>query len=99
MASDLGFEKGASGYAEFVCFGYKRGDDGKLVIDEPDAEIVRKMYKMRASGCSLGAISNWLYILHTLEETLLRGVLTAIRLFFFERGEKSLRYGIVMGSP
>lgn len=56
-----GFEKGTSSYAEFVCFGYKRGDDGRLVIDEPDTEIVRKMFGMRASGCSLGAISNWLY--------------------------------------
>ena len=37
--------------------------------------------------------------LHTFAEALLRGVLTAIRLFFFERGEKSLRYGVVMGPP
>ena len=51
-----GFEKGTSGYAEFVCYGYKRGDDGRLVIDEPDAEIVRKMFEMRAAGSSLGAI-------------------------------------------
>ena len=56
-----GFETGSSGYAEFVCFGYKRGGWGQLVIDEPDAEIVRKMFEMRASGCSLGTISNWLY--------------------------------------
>jgi len=56
-----GFENGTSGYAEFVCFGYKRGDDGKLAIDEPDAEIVRKIFEMRASGHSLGAIANWLY--------------------------------------
>ena len=56
-----GFEKGTSGYAEFVCFGYKRGDDGRLVIDGPDAKIVRKMFEMRAAGSSLGAISKWLY--------------------------------------
>ena len=56
-----GFEKGTSGYAEFACFGYKHGDDGRLVIDEPDAEIVRKMFEMRAVGSSLGAISKWLY--------------------------------------
>lgn len=55
------FEKGTSGYAEFVCFGYKRRDNGKLVIDEPDAKIVRTMFEMRAAGCSLGAISKWLY--------------------------------------
>lgn len=56
-----GFENGTSGYAEFVCFGYKRGDDGKLAIDEPDAKIVRKIFELRASRCSLGAIANWLY--------------------------------------
>lgn len=56
-----GVENGSSGYAEFVCFGYKRGDNGQLVIDEPDAKIVRRMFEMRASGCSLGSISNWLY--------------------------------------
>ena len=44
-----GFEKGTSGCAEFVCFGYKRGDDGRLAIDEPDAKIVRKMFEMRAA--------------------------------------------------
>lgn len=44
-----------------LCLGYKRGDDGKLAIDEPDAEIVRKMFEMRAGGYNLGAIPNWLY--------------------------------------
>ena len=56
-----GFESGTSGYADFVCFGYKRDDDGRLTIDEPDAKIVRKLFEMRASGKSLGAISDWLY--------------------------------------
>lgn len=56
-----GFEKGTSGYAEFVCFGYKRSNDGRLVIDGPDAKIVRKIFGMRSAGHSLGAISNWLY--------------------------------------
>ena len=56
-----GFGKGTYGYAEFVCFGYKRGDDGRPVIDEPDAKTVQKMFKMRFSGYGLGAISKWLY--------------------------------------
>ena len=56
-----GFRSGTSGYADFVCFGYKRGDDGRLAIDEPDARIVRKIFEMRADGASLGAISMWLY--------------------------------------
>ena len=36
-----GFQNGSSCYAEFVCFGYKQGDDRKLAVDEPDAVIVR----------------------------------------------------------
>jgi len=56
-----GFQKGSSGYADFVCYGYKRGDDGQLAIDEPDAEIVRKIFQMRAEKRSLGSISDWLY--------------------------------------
>ena len=56
-----GFRSGTSGYAEFVCFGYKQGDDGRLAIDEPDAQTVRTIFEMRARGKSLGAISNWLY--------------------------------------
>lgn len=49
------------GYAEFVRFGYKRGDGGKLAIDKPDAVIVRKIFRMRAEGHTLGEILNWLY--------------------------------------
>ena len=56
-----GFRMGTSGYADFVCYGYKRGDDGRLTIDEPDAEIVRRIFQMRAEGKSLGSISDWLY--------------------------------------
>lgn len=56
-----GFRMGTSGYADFVCYGYKRGDDGRLAIDEPDVEIVRRIFQMRAEGKSLGAISDWLY--------------------------------------
>ncbi len=56
-----GFRMGTSGYADFVCYGYKRGDDDRLAIDEPDAEIVRRIFQMRAEGKSLDAISDWLY--------------------------------------
>lgn len=56
-----GFRTGTSGYADFVCYGYKRGNDGQLAIDEPDAEIVQRIFLMRAEGKSLGAISHWLY--------------------------------------
>jgi len=54
------FEHGTSGYAEFVCFGYKRDDNGKLAIDESDTRIIRQMFEMRANGHSLRAIVNWM---------------------------------------
>ena len=56
-----GFESGTSGYAERVCFGYKRGDDGQLMIDGSDARIVQRIFEMRSDGCNLGEISDWLY--------------------------------------
>lgn len=56
-----GFQNGTSGYADFVCFGYKRGDDGELAVDEPDAAVVRKIFWMKVNGSSLREISDWLY--------------------------------------
>ena len=56
-----GFERGTSGNADFVCFGYKWDDDGRLTIDEPDAKTLRKLFEVRTAGKSLGAISDWLY--------------------------------------
>ena len=56
-----GFRSGTSGYADFVCFGYKRDKNGELVIDEPNAEIVRTIFQMRVEGNSLGKISDWLH--------------------------------------
>ena len=64
-----GFRSGRSGYAEFVCFGYKQDDNGKLVIDEPDAKIVREIFEMRAGGKTLSAISDWLYAQEVLSPT------------------------------
>lgn len=55
-----GFKAGTSGYASFACYGYK-SMDGKLVVDEDEAPIVRKLFEMRTAGSSLGAISKWLY--------------------------------------
>ena len=59
-----GFERSTSGYADFACYGYKRGDGGVLAIDEPDAAVVRTIFEMRAAGKSLGTISDWLYKSH-----------------------------------
>lgn len=56
-----GFQNGTSGYADFTCYGYKRGDHGELSIDKLDAAVVRRIFKMKASGHSLREISNWLH--------------------------------------
>ena len=59
-----GFQNEKSGYADFTCFGYRRGNDGSLEINEPEAYIVRKIFELRVSGRSLKEISNWLYDEH-----------------------------------
>lgn len=59
-----GFERGTSGYANFVCYGYKRGDEGELAINAPDATVVKAIFEMRADGKSLGMISDWLQANH-----------------------------------
>ena len=59
-----GFERGTSGYADFECYGYKRGGDGALVIDEQEAATVKQVFAMRAAGRSLSEISDWLHDNH-----------------------------------
>ena len=59
-----GFQSGKSGYADFTCFGYKRSNDGHMEINEPEADVVRKIFELRASGRSLNEISNWLHDEH-----------------------------------
>ena len=48
-----GFQNGVSGYADFVCFGYKHGDYGESTIDETDAVIVRSIFQMKTSGTAV----------------------------------------------
>ena len=59
-----GFQSGKSGYADFTCFGYRRSNDGHLEINEPEADIVRKIFKLRVSDRSLNEISQWLFNEH-----------------------------------
>ena len=59
-----GFQIGKFGYADFTCFGYRRSSDGHLEINEPEADIVRKIFKLRVSGRSLNEISQWLFDEH-----------------------------------
>ena len=56
-----GFRNGTSGYAGFTCFGYDNDGTGSLRINESEAQIVRQIFLMRASGQSLGSIADWLY--------------------------------------
>ena len=56
-----GFQSGKSGYADFTCFGYRRSNYGHLEINEPEADVVRKIFELRVSGRSLNEISDWLY--------------------------------------
>lgn len=55
-----GFRNGTSGYAGFTCYGYDHDESRSLRINEAEAEVVRQIFLMRASGMSLGHISDWL---------------------------------------
>ena len=56
-----GFREGRSGYSDFTCYGYKTGDDGRLAVDLFEASVVKTIFEMRATGASLGKISDWLH--------------------------------------
>ncbi len=43
--------------ANRVCYGYRKQEDGSLVIDENEAEIVRFIFNRYLNGNSLGKIS------------------------------------------
>ena len=46
-----------SKYYQRICYGYTHGQEGKLIIHEEQAEIIRLIYEMSASGDSLARIS------------------------------------------
>lgn len=52
-----GFISGNSKLYSRKCFGYKKNEDGELVIDEERAEIVRTIYDLYLSGLSIGLIA------------------------------------------
>ena len=52
-----GFESGTSGWLNMKCYGYKRGNNGRLIPKEDEAETVRKIFKWRDNGLSLRSIS------------------------------------------
>ena len=52
-----GFISGNSKLYSRKCFGYKQNEDGELVIDEEQAEIVRTIYDLYLSGLSIRLIA------------------------------------------
>lgn len=51
------FKNSDSKYYQRICYGYTHDQYGKLIIHEKQAEIVRSIYEMVASGVSLARIS------------------------------------------
>ena len=51
-----GFISGKSKLYSRKCFGYKQNEEGELVIDEAQAEVVRKIFDLYLSGLSIGLI-------------------------------------------
>ena len=54
------FQNPDSKYYQRICYGYTHGQEGKLIIHEEQAETVRLIYEMSASGVSLARISAYL---------------------------------------
>ncbi|KGM94332.1 recombinase family protein [Clostridium botulinum] len=51
-----GFESGRSKLYARKCYGYKHNEKGELVIDEAQAEVVRKIFNLYLSAYSIGLI-------------------------------------------
>lgn len=54
------FENPDSKYYQRKCYGYRHDKDGKLVIDEKEAEVVRMIFRMADEGASLSQIAQTL---------------------------------------
>ena len=42
------------------CYGYSNAEDGSLVINEPEAEVIRQVFQMYLDGYSVGGIKKYL---------------------------------------
>ena len=51
------FENKDSKYRNRICFGYRHDQDGKLIIDVTQAEIVKNIFSLYLNGYSLRQIS------------------------------------------
>lgn len=47
------FENLDSKYHQRKCYGYRHDKDGKLVMDEKEAEVIRMIFRMVNGGVSL----------------------------------------------
>lgn len=56
-----GFRLGHSKFADKVCYGYKKDEDGRLIIDESQAKIVEEIFSLYLEGNSLRKIADKLY--------------------------------------
>ena len=60
MGLQKSFTNHDSKYNRRRCYGYEHDENGKLVIDEEEAEIVRLIFRMSKEGVSLSQISKTL---------------------------------------
>lgn len=51
------FADGSSKFADAVCYGYRKNNNGKLEIYEPEAEVIRNIFMWREQGVTLRGIS------------------------------------------
>lgn len=51
------FADGSTKFADAECYGYRKNSSGKLEIYEPEAEVIRNIYKWREQGVTLRGIS------------------------------------------
>lgn len=51
------FADPGSKYYQRKCYGYKHDENGKLIIDEKEAEVVRLIFHMSKEGASLSQIA------------------------------------------
>ncbi|WP_337527581.1 recombinase family protein [Zhenhengia sp.] len=54
------FEKGTSKMYHKPCYGYKKGAEGHLIIDEPKAQVVRQIFDLYLKGYSVDGIMKYL---------------------------------------
>lgn len=51
------FETGKSKFASKICYGYSKNDEGELVINDEEADVIRLIFRLRQNEYSLRQIS------------------------------------------